>query len=121
MSGVGKFLAIAFMCHQRPDRSFFIKGRQLPLCARCTGILAGYIVGIVLAVATKCMHYPWFLILLIPMIVDGCLQQIKGIESNNLRRLCTGVMGGIGIIYLFINIHMFTVWWVSKLICYMGW
>jgi uncharacterized membrane protein len=38
-------LAVAFVyafgsviCHQRPDRSFFWDGQQLPVCARCTGL-----------------------------------------------------------------------------------
>jgi uncharacterized membrane protein len=26
------------VCHQMPERSFFIDGRQLPVCARCTGL-----------------------------------------------------------------------------------
>ncbi|MDY3097688.1 DUF2085 domain-containing protein, partial [Methanobrevibacter sp.] len=25
------------MCHRNPERSFFINGHQLPVCARCTG------------------------------------------------------------------------------------
>ena len=30
------------ICHQLPERSFFLDGRQLPVCARCTGLyLAG--------------------------------------------------------------------------------
>ena len=37
------FLAFVFavgsvICHQLPERSFFIDGRQLPVCARCTGL-----------------------------------------------------------------------------------
>jgi uncharacterized membrane protein len=116
-----KFLAVAFMCHQRPERSFFFKGKQFPLCARCTGILIGYLLGIALSIVTGCSHYLWFLTLLLPMIIDGGIQQIKGIESNNLRRFCTGVMGGIGIIYIFISIHKFTVWWLTQLFLYMGW
>ncbi|MGG7175281.1 DUF2085 domain-containing protein [Clostridium neonatale] len=24
-------------CHQLPDRSFFIRSYQFPICARCTG------------------------------------------------------------------------------------
>ena len=30
-----------FICHQRPERSFFIGGQQLPVCARCTGLYLG--------------------------------------------------------------------------------
>lgn len=104
------------MCHQRPDRSFFIKGRQLPLCARCTGILIGYFLGVIIAFITKCSFHQFYLLLLIPMIVDGTIQQRYMIESNNLRRLITGILGGIGIIYVFINIHMFTLWWLRILL-----
>ncbi len=37
------FLAFVFavgsvICHQLPERSFFFDGRQLPVCARCTGL-----------------------------------------------------------------------------------
>ena len=32
-------------CHQRADRSFYWKGRKFPLCARCTGVLVGYILA----------------------------------------------------------------------------
>jgi uncharacterized membrane protein len=31
----------SFICHQRPERSFFVHGRQLPVCARCTGLYVG--------------------------------------------------------------------------------
>ncbi|HWT27368.1 MAG TPA: DUF2085 domain-containing protein, partial [Mobilitalea sp.] len=33
-------------CHQRPDRSFFIKGYQMPVCARCFGVIIGYIIAL---------------------------------------------------------------------------
>lgn len=116
---IEKFLAIAFMCHQKPERSFHFKGKQFPLCARCTGILIGYLVGIVLACITKCSNYLWMLLLVIPMIIDGSIQLVFKKESNNLRRLITGMFGGIGIIYMFITIHMFTVWWVTKVLYYL--
>ena len=29
------------ICHQRPERSFFLHDRQLPVCARCTGLYLG--------------------------------------------------------------------------------
>lgn len=117
---IGKFLAISFMCHQRPDRSFHFRGKQFPLCARCTGILIGYFVGIILACITRCSNYAWFLLCLIPMIVDGGVQSLFKKESNNIRRLVTGILGGVGIIYTFISIHMFTVWLAIKLLIFLG-
>lgn len=30
----------ARICHQRPDRSFWIHGQSMPVCARCTGLYA---------------------------------------------------------------------------------
>jgi uncharacterized membrane protein len=35
------FPLCGFICHQRPERSFFLDGSQLPLCARCSGLYAG--------------------------------------------------------------------------------
>ncbi|PQL91928.1 DUF2085 domain-containing protein [Apibacter adventoris] len=30
-------------CHQKPERSFFWKRKQFPLCARCTGIYIAFV------------------------------------------------------------------------------
>ena len=114
-----KFLAIAFMSHQRADRSIFIRGKKLPLCARCTGILLGYILGIIIAIITGCKYNLYFLLLIIPMIIDGGIQQLYGINSNNWRRLFTGILGGIAIIYIFITIHLCTVKWATLLLQYL--
>jgi uncharacterized membrane protein len=32
-------LGFVIHCHQRPERSFFLDGRQVPICARCFGML----------------------------------------------------------------------------------
>lgn len=34
------------ICHQLPERSFFIDGRQLPVCARCTGLYVSAAMGL---------------------------------------------------------------------------
>jgi len=31
----------SWICHQRPDRSFYLWAMQMPVCARCTGIYLG--------------------------------------------------------------------------------
>jgi uncharacterized membrane protein len=40
------YLAGSIICHQRPDRSFHDDGAQLPVCARCTGLYAGAMAGV---------------------------------------------------------------------------
>jgi uncharacterized membrane protein len=32
------YLGAGYICHQRPERSFHLEGRPLPVCARCTGL-----------------------------------------------------------------------------------
>lgn len=39
----------ALVCHQRPDRSFYLAGGQLPVCARCTGLYLSAALGVVFA------------------------------------------------------------------------
>ena len=40
-----RWLPIIFGCHCRSDRSFFFRGKQFPLCARCTGELIGILLA----------------------------------------------------------------------------
>ena len=99
-----KFLQYTFMCHRIPERSFFYHGKQFPLCARCTGIMAGYVIGLlILATYGKLSLFLSFA-LVIPMIVDGTGQFLHKWESNNVRRLITGIMGGISIDFIIINV-----------------
>lgn len=41
-------LAGARVCHQRPERSFHLYGRSLPVCGRCTGLYVAGAVGLLL-------------------------------------------------------------------------
>ena len=40
------YAAGGLICHQRPERSFFLDGHQLQVCARCTGLYLSGAVGI---------------------------------------------------------------------------
>ena len=37
-------------CHQMPERSFFYKGKQFPVCARCTGVIIGQSVALIIGI-----------------------------------------------------------------------
>jgi len=40
------YSAGAVVCHQLPERSFALAGRQLPVCARCSGLYLGVALGL---------------------------------------------------------------------------
>jgi uncharacterized membrane protein len=45
------YAAGSIVCHQLPERSFHIAGVQLPVCARCTGLYAGGLIGAIVWLA----------------------------------------------------------------------
>jgi uncharacterized membrane protein len=47
------FAVGSVICHQRPERSFFVDGHQFPVCARCTGLYLSAVVGLLGWVAFK--------------------------------------------------------------------
>ncbi len=40
------YAAFAPTCHQLPGRSFYLCGFPLPVCGRCLGIYAGFLLGV---------------------------------------------------------------------------
>ena len=95
-----RWLPIVFGCHQRPDRSFFFRGRQFPLCARCTGELAGILCCIPVCFFWR-LPARYAALLLIPMVADGVVQRFTSYESTNPRRAVTGFLFGWGLFTLY--------------------
>ena len=83
-------------CHQRADRSFFFRGYQFPVCARCTGVLVGYLVAIPSYIVWGTSLRICIVFAAI-MLLDWVLQYGKLLESTNIRRLVTGICGGYSI------------------------
>lgn len=82
-------------CHQREDRSFKIKGWQFPVCSRCTGILTGQIIGIIIYLLGQRMPFYIDLLFLLIMFLDWLIQFKNIKESTNFRRFITGNLAGI--------------------------
>jgi uncharacterized membrane protein len=49
----GTYLVGSLLCHQRLERSFFLWGSQMPVCARCTGIYFGAALSALVALAGR--------------------------------------------------------------------
>ena len=95
----GTYLVGSLLCHQRPERSFFIGGRQLPVCARCTGLYLGaalaipFAVAAVVAVSSR-RNRRIFLVAALPTLITWTLE-FAGIVpfSNVVRFVCALPLG----------------------------
>lgn len=108
---LGHFLG----CHQLPERSFFLFGRQFPVCARCTGLVVGYISAIPLS---HILHPN--LILAVSfctlMLFDWYFQWLGILQSTNARRVVTGALCGYGLMSIYISVITWIVQTVSGLL-----
>jgi len=83
-------------CHRKPERSFFWKGKQFPVCARCTGIYSGYITYPIFLLSYIELGWLLTIAIILPTYLDGLLQGFTKYRSNNILRVVTGFMAGAG-------------------------
>ena len=100
------------VCHRLTDHSFTFAGRQMPLCARCTGIYLG--ISLVFAVLAIAGRWRWTELPSLPMLlVLGFFVAVMGVDGlnsyshffpdaphlyqpRNWLRLITGMGTGLG-------------------------
>jgi uncharacterized membrane protein len=82
-----------FKCHRLTSRSFFIRNRQFHLCARCTGLLVGYIVSPLFLLLGEFAARA-FIVFCTALILDGTTQILGWRQSNNTLRFATGLGTG---------------------------
>jgi len=87
-------------CHRRQERTLKIRGRYLPICARCTGIYIGMFIFFFMQLFFEFSYgldlFFFSILLMLPTTVDGIIQLFKLRESTNLIRVITGFFCGIG-------------------------
>lgn len=95
-----EIFSLIFGCHQIKERSFIIRNRQMPLCARCTGFYSSLLIlsPILCVFLPENIHLS--IILTLPLIIDGETQFMGFRESNNILRLITGLLAGYGVMSL---------------------
>jgi uncharacterized membrane protein len=127
---LGKADAVGYaICHRMSVRSFFVGEIQMPLCARCTGIYLGLVLGVALMFGMGRWRHGTLpptpvmvgLVLFITVMgVDGVnsyLTLLPGLphayEPQNWLRLLTGILSGVavsGLIYPVFNQSMWRRW-----------
>jgi len=102
------------ICHQRPERSFYLWSHQMPVCARCTGIYAGAAVAVLLSplvrrLQRKLGRSPWgdpwagpyaatgLALTALPAISTLIYEWTTGVTPSNAIRAATGLCLGIGV------------------------
>lgn len=77
------------------------------MCARCTGIFVGNIIGILLYIMNIKISIITGLGLILIMAIDGLLQLFTIKASTNKRRFITGILAGVGYICILVNIFFY--------------
>lgn len=102
--GLGDTVRAAFApyCHQRFDRSFELAGAVLPLCARCTGLWVGALLGaLVLPRLREPRQVPALRLLVwaaLPMAADLAAEQVFGAGPHAVARTLTGLCLGAAVV-----------------------
>jgi len=90
-------------CHQMAERSFFYRGRQFPVCARCTGVSVGQAAALIMGFFVR-IPTSIAAVMLMVMGIDWSIQEMGIKESTNHRRFVTGVLGGFGLFSIYMTI-----------------
>jgi len=115
------------VCHRIPSHSFTVAGRQLPLCARCSGTFLGALTGFfgqaVVLRRRRAAEFPpaYILAILVGFMVvwaaDGLNSYMTLLpagphlyEPQNWLRLTTGALNGLMMSALVYPVFNFTLW-----------
>jgi uncharacterized membrane protein len=92
------YAAGALLCHQRPDRSFSLRGVQMPVCARCAALYLSGTIG-ALAGWLGCPREPRRLRMLLvlgmlPLAISVALGWAGLVTGSNLMRAASALPAG---------------------------
>ncbi|TCS95769.1 DUF2085 domain-containing protein [Hazenella coriacea] len=109
-----KNLILMIPCHRKPNRCLHMKGKPLPICARCMSMLLGYLWIPILFLVP--IELPWWVgvPLQLPMLIDGFTQLFKWRESTNLLRVITGSLSGLGLSIIIVDLSIKLASWLSS-------
>jgi uncharacterized membrane protein len=86
----------SWLCHQISSRSFHYHEHQFAVCARCFGVYAGFLLGLIVYPFFRKLEnvepFPrvWLFLAMIPMGIDFSLGFFEIWENTHLSRVITG-------------------------------
>jgi len=95
---LGIRLVCSPLCHQKPSRTLFLAGRPMAVCARCTGLYTGGVLGLLaggLLGAWRRKAPPWvFFLLVAPTALDAVAPWVGFHGLENLPRAWISLPAG---------------------------
>jgi uncharacterized membrane protein len=87
------------VCHQMPERSFWLFGAPMAVCSRCAALYAGGLLGVLVVplvrgVTTPAPSRVWFAAALAPAVADFALGSAGIVENTFWSRGVTGLASG---------------------------
>ncbi|HEV2707518.1 MAG TPA: DUF2085 domain-containing protein [Pyrinomonadaceae bacterium] len=101
------YMSFGTVCHQMPERSFYLFGFPLAVCARCLGLYVGAAAGVLLYPAVRRLERSdvpargWLLVAAVPTSFDFALG-LFGIWANThlSRFLTASLLGAVAAFYI---------------------
>jgi uncharacterized membrane protein len=93
------------LCHQLPERSFYVWGHPLAVCARCAGIYVGYAVCLLLyplvrdVRRTDAPARAWLILASLPCLADFLVNFLTPWHNTHSSRALTGALVGAAAVF----------------------
>jgi len=105
--GLTLYRSFSYLCHQIPERSFFIAEHPFAVCSRCFGLYAGFSTAVIFYPllkslrATETPERKWLLVAALPMAVDFSIEFFGFGHNTHFSRFSTGALvGAVAVFYV---------------------
>lgn len=99
------YLPFSYLCHQIPARSFYFAQHPLAVCSRCTGIYAGFLLGVIVYPIVRSLRSAetperkWLFIAALPLAIDFFLEFLGIWQNTHSSRFFTGALLGSVVVF----------------------
>ncbi len=105
--GLTLYRSFSYLCHQIPERSFFIAEHPFAVCSRCFGLYAGFAAAVIFYPLVKSLRTTeaperkWLVVAALPMAIDFSIEFLGFGHNTHFSRFSTGALiGAVAVFYV---------------------